>query len=920
MYAAKGRKYLVMKSTHTRVLSLLLSASLLLPHMGAAACAMEEQTGGGTLCQHHTSHTAECGYESGAQGQPCGFACNIWQPLKVQDSGAATIAITAFDKLDEAVQNQSVPAGTPLEELKLPATLGVSAYTVTADTASPGAEQDSHEAAALTIEGVAWKLDPKNEINDGGSVYNPEGGFYCFTPVLPDGYAVMDGVSLPEIAVQVGAAALTLQDDVLTVEFNSNGSGGESSQNNDMKTAIEAALGSGDETTVTTIKLTGDATEITRYNWYYLICLYYEISGWTNLKSLDLSSMIRLKDIKNGTGFITSPLVQLHTLKLPANLQQIGEYAFYGCKNLALQTLPAGVTKIGDSTFFGCKNLALQALPSGITKIGGAAFYGCTNLTLQALPSGVTEIGNSTFEDCKNLALQALPSGVTKIGDFAFRGCTSLANIIMEPKTAPTLGREAFDNTSENLTFYVPKGGESYNESNWGSLKKEIYIPTTSLSLNINKLTLYTNATPSTGTLTAELKPEDAVPLVRWESSKPDVATVDGNGKVTAKKDGTTTITATSLQGGKTNTCTVTVKSIGKDATLKILSLTSGTLEPGFRPDTGTYTATVDNSVTSVTITAKTTDSNATVIGDGTKTLSVGSNTYTVTVTAEDGTTQKSYTITITREEAPYIPPSGGGNNSNSGNDSGNNSGGSNSGGGSSDSGSSGGIISPSKPTAPSTDTPATGEITTGKPDKNGAVSVTVKQITDALKKARQAAIRQNRGKNGVALRLNLQNGVTTITLDRATLNKLITSGAKSFTLDFGGAVSMTFDQAALKEIRRQSNGTVSFTAAKANLSGNALSVIGTHPAFDLNISYRKNNETVSLSTVGNISVAFPYTPIAAEQSGGLRAVYVDNGQAAYWLTKSAYDPIQKAMIFEASSFGVYGVGCKTEPFPKKGQ
>ena len=60
-------------------------------------------------------------------------------------------------------------------------------------------------------------------------------------------------------------------------------------------------------------------------------------------------------------------------------------------------------------------------------------------------------------------------------------------------------------------------------------------------------------------TLTATVTPDNATDkAVAWTSSNDAVATVDANGVVTAKAEGTATITATS--GGKTATCTVTVK------------------------------------------------------------------------------------------------------------------------------------------------------------------------------------------------------------------------------------------------------------------------------------------------------------------------------------------------------------------------
>jgi uncharacterized repeat protein (TIGR02543 family) len=95
---------------------------------------------------------------------------------------------------------------------------------------------------------------------------------------------------------------------------------------------------------------------------------------------------------------------------------------------------------------------------------------------------------------------------------------------------------------------------------------------------------------------------------------------------------------------------------LSNDSTLSDLELSTGTLSPTFSAGTTSYTATVANSVTSVTVTPTANQGDATVKVNDTSvttgaaiTLSVGSNTVEVEVTAEDASTT-TYTVVITRD------------------------------------------------------------------------------------------------------------------------------------------------------------------------------------------------------------------------------------------------------------------------------
>ena len=80
----------------------------------------------------------------------------------------------------------------------------------------------------------------------------------------------------------------------------------------------------------------------------------------------------------------------------------------------------------------------------------------------------------------------------------------------------------------------------------------------TGVTLNTETLELFTGGSAP---LTATVEPSDAAnQSVTWASSAPSVATVDAAGKVTAVAPGTATITATTVDGGFTAICTVTVR------------------------------------------------------------------------------------------------------------------------------------------------------------------------------------------------------------------------------------------------------------------------------------------------------------------------------------------------------------------------
>ncbi len=123
----------------------------------------------------------------------------------------------------------------------------------------------------------------------------------------------------------------------------------------------------------------------------------------------------------------------------------------------------------------------------------------------------------------------------------------------------------------------------------------------------------------------------------------------DTNGGNTGSDTGSNTGSNTDGTTDGSSTAQTTQSS---DNTLKSIVLSNGSLSPAFSPKTKNYTATVDNSVTSLSISATPTDQTAKVTSvSGNDNLQVGENTITITVKAENGVTAK-YTIVVTRRDA----------------------------------------------------------------------------------------------------------------------------------------------------------------------------------------------------------------------------------------------------------------------------
>lgn len=134
--------------------------------------------------------------------------------------------------------------------------------------------------------------------------------------------------------------------------------------------------------------------------------------------------------------------------------------------------------------------------------------------------------------------------------------------------------------------------------------------------------------------------------------------------KFKALRAGTTSITVKSQEVYDADSRTVTIEHVGNssvkvnapenasgNADLASLTISPGSLSPAFSADVTEYTAMVSQDVDKITVSAPAKDSKASVVVEGADALEMGENSVVCKVTAEDGTSVKTYTITITKVE-----------------------------------------------------------------------------------------------------------------------------------------------------------------------------------------------------------------------------------------------------------------------------
>ena len=405
--------------------------------------------------------------------------------------------------------------------------------------------------------------------------------------------------------------------------------------------------------------------------------------------------------------------------------------------------------------------------------------------------------------------------------------------------------------------------------------------------------------------------------------------------KLTADPAQGTVLTVTGHSGK-----TVTISYGGKTA--KTDALTVGKAEQAALSITGkpttvyngdTFTLTTTGGSGTGTVTWEIISGPATVDANGKVTVTgIGSIEVKATKAADADYNEATATLSLTATTKPSGGNTGG--NTGGGNGGGNTSsgGGSSSSGGSSGGGSSSGSGSSSdngdssgstvveRPDHTKPEIPTTSQTKPITPDKNGNTSIDDNAVQDAINKATADAKKNGNTTNGIAVTVPIQNAADaknlSTTIKAQTLDKLVTAKARRFEITTNGLPSFGFTLDTLKMLNAQSKGgdLILRVSEAAVTSAEAKAAIGTRPVYEFSLVDGKEAPLTDWQGK-TVSVKLPYTPAANEQTGNLYVAYVDGNGKVQWLTKSSYDADQKAVIFEAQHFSIYGVGYKN-PIP----
>ncbi|MGX8850249.1 leucine-rich repeat protein [Amedibacillus sp. YH-ame10] len=349
---------------------------------------------------------------------------------------------------------------------------------------------------------------------------------------------------------------------------------------------------------------------------------YGAFTGCTSL--VDIKIPPKVTEISDATFSGCSSLTSIY---IADTINSIGGYAFSGCISLEEVYISDSVESIGMQAFSYCRNLKTIRLPKRLKIINESLFRYCDSLESIILPNGVTEIGATAFADCPNLASVSFPTSIKDkaIGSRILSNSNNATMMVSDNSVAHKYARQ------NNIKFKLIESGINFDQSTlnlklgeqskltvilspytildnslltWTSSNPEVasvdsmgnvvannvgtaiitaknsngnainaevnvddtLIPISGVTLSEERVSMQINT--SLG-LRATINPGNTTmsKVIRWESDNVEVATINSTGSIFARRPGTATIRAVTING-ITAECTVEVKSDIKSVSL----------------------------------------------------------------------------------------------------------------------------------------------------------------------------------------------------------------------------------------------------------------------------------------------------------------------------------------------------------------
>ncbi len=232
---------------------------------------------------------------------------------------------------------------------------------------------------------------------------------------------------------------------------------------------------------------------------------------------------------------------------------------------------------------------------------------------------------------------------------------TTATHIVTAPPSATSTGTSSGSGSSTS-TATKTASSTTTSSSETGTQTATVSVPVSSIALN--KTTDHLAAGTTDG-LSAAISPANATnQAVAWSTSNASVATVSASGVVSAVTAGTATITATTVDGGKTATCVVTVV-----VSVSGVSLSNSTLTIGVGQTVSLTATLAPSDATNQNLTWSTSNGKvATVSGTGHSVLvnAIGGGSATVTASSQDGNKTATCLVTVAMSAQWVRTPSGG--------------------------------------------------------------------------------------------------------------------------------------------------------------------------------------------------------------------------------------------------------------------